>query len=126
MSTHHENHGANAVAGTHEEGMSKGRIWKVFFILLFLTALEFFIALALVHKGVIPKNLTVNIVYIVLTLMKAYYIIAYFMHLKFEANSFITIVSVVFILIIYFIILMLIEGNYLLTEYNRYPWWPSI
>lgn len=126
MSTHHENHGANTVAGTHEEGMSKGRIWKVFFILLFLTALEFFIALALVHKGVIPKNLTVNIVYIVLTLMKAYYIIAYFMHLKFEANSFITIVSVVFILIIYFIILMLIEGNYLLTEYNRYPWWPSI
>lgn len=126
MATHQENHDTSGVAVPHEDGMSKGRIWKVFFYLLALTALEFFIALALVHKGHVQKGLAVNIVYIVLTLMKAYYIIAYFMHLKFEAFSFINIVSIVFVLIVYMIILMLIEGNYLLTEYNRYPWWPSI
>src|SRR5690554_668164 len=90
----------------HAQDMSKGKIWKVFFYLLFLTALEFFIALALVHKGYVPKGLAVNIVYIVLTLAKAYYIVAYFMHLKFETKSFIMCVSLVFFLIIYLIILV--------------------
>ncbi|HZH54826.1 MAG TPA: cytochrome C oxidase subunit IV family protein [Sphingobacteriaceae bacterium] len=126
MATHQENHGMTGAPATHEEGMSVGKIWKVFFYLLALTALEFFIALALVHQGHVEKGLAVNIVYIALTLMKAYYIVAYFMHLKFETFSFINIVSIVFVLIIYMIVLMLIEGNYLLTEYNRYPWWPSV
>lgn len=125
MSTLHENHMAET-AVHHEPDMTKGKIWKVFFYLLALTALEFFIALALVHPGYIQKGMAVNIVYIVLTLMKAYYIVAYFMHLKFETAGFITIVSVVFLFIIYFIILMLVEGNYLLIMYNRYPWWPSL
>src|SRR5690606_40402170 len=93
--------------GQHQEGMTKGKIWRVFFYLLALTALEFFIALVLVHGGVIEKSMTVNVVYIVLTLVKAYYIVAYFMHLKFETFGFIMSVAIVFILIIYFIALML-------------------
>lgn len=123
MAAHNQND-SHAVDG-HHEGMDKKRIWKVFFYLLALTALEFFIALALVHKGVLEKGLFVNTVYIVLTLIKAYYIVAYFMHLKFETLGFITWVTVAFIFIIYFIVLMLIEGNYLLTNYNEYPWWPN-
>ncbi|GAB2695430.1 cytochrome C oxidase subunit IV family protein [Mucilaginibacter koreensis] len=63
--------------------MSKKRIWRVFWILLGITAVEFFIALVLVPKGIVPINV-VNPVYIVLTLFKAFYIVAYFMHLKFE------------------------------------------
>lgn len=125
MSTEQANNVTEEVAAHHEPDMTKGKIWKVFFYLLALTALEFFIALALVHPGVIEKTLTVNIVYIVLTLMKAYYIIAYFMHLKFETFGFIMSVSIVFLLIIYLIVLMLIEGNFLLDNYNIYPWWPN-
>ena len=109
----------------HHEGMSKGKIWKVFFYLLALTALEFFIALVLVHGGYVEKGLVVNIVYIVLTLLKAYYIIAYFMHLKFDTFGFIMSVSIVFLLIVYLIILMLTEGTYLNTHYNPFSFWPN-
>ena len=111
--------------GQHHEGMTKGKIWRVFFYLLALTALEFFIALVLVHGGVIEKSMSVNIVYIVLTLLKAYYIVAYFMHLKFETFGFILSVAISFLLIIYFIALMLTEGGYLHTHYNPFPHWAN-
>ena len=123
MATQHHDHTVEHGEGQHHEGMSKGKIWRVFFYLLALTALEFFIALALVHGGVIEKSLTVNIVYIVLTLLKAYYIIAYFMHLKFETFGFITSVAISFLLIVYFIVLMLTEGGYLNTHYHSFPHW---
>jgi cytochrome c oxidase subunit IV len=71
----------------HEEGehqtMTKGRIVKVAVILSAITAVEFIIALLLVPKGIVPIQYA-NPVYIVLTLFKAFYIVAYFMHLKFE------------------------------------------
>ncbi|HIY75384.1 MAG TPA: cytochrome C oxidase subunit IV family protein [Candidatus Sphingobacterium stercorigallinarum] len=112
MSNHEHiaNHGAEA----HEGGMDKKRIWSVFFILLALTALEFLIALGFVHHwGWLQKGMFVNVVYIVLTLAKAYYIVAFFMHLKFEKSGFIVCCSAVFIFIVYFIILLLVEGEFL-------------
>ncbi len=125
MSSHHANNDTHEAVAHHEAGMTKGKIWKVFFYLLALTALEFFIALVLVHPGVIQKSLAVNVVYIALTLLKAYYIVAYFMHLKFETFGFIMSVSIVFLFIIYLIVLMLIEGNFLFSHYHVYPWWPN-
>ena len=71
----------------HEEGghetMTRKKIWKVFFILLAITCVEFFIALVLVPGGHMNIKYA-NPIYIVLTLFKAFYIVAYFMHLKFE------------------------------------------
>lgn len=100
------------IAHTEEhEGMSKARIWKVFFILLAITVVEFIIALA-IPQAAMP-NLVRNIIYVVLTLVKAYYIVAFFMHLKFEKYVLISIILLSFIFIIYFIVLMLVEGNYL-------------
>jgi len=123
-----ENH--HTVAGhahdEHHEGMSKGKIWRVFFYLLALTVLEFVIALGFVHGGIIEKGPLVNFIYITLTLIKAYYIIAYFMHLKFERFGFIMSVSAVFVLIIYFIILLLTEGAYLYLHNNEHMFWPNI
>jgi cytochrome c oxidase subunit 4 len=69
--------------GEEHETMTRSKIWNVFFILLGITCIEFIIALYLVPKGIIPGNIA-NPVYIVLTLFKAFYIVAYFMHLKFE------------------------------------------
>ena len=96
--------------------MSKGRIWKVFFILLALTGLEFIIALG------IPETMLArtprNIIYVILTLAKAYYIVAFFMHLKFEKTALILIISLSFILVVYLIILVLIEGQYLHVHMN--------
>ncbi len=120
---HHEH-----IAGTHDahgEGMDKKRIWSVFFVLLALTALEFLIALGFVHHwGIVQKGILLNIVYITLTLVKAYYIVAFFMHLKFEKSSFIITCSIGFILIVYFIVLMMIEGDYLLYHFQEHPLYP--
>lgn len=93
--------------------MTPKKIWLVFFYLLGLTALEFIIALVFVHGGIIEKGPFVISVYVVLTLIKAYYIIAYFMHLKFETRGFIILISVGMILLVYFIILLFTEGFYL-------------
>jgi caa(3)-type oxidase subunit IV len=54
-----------------------------------------------------------NYVYIALTLLKAFYIVAYFMHLKFEKRGLQLALTVSFVFIMYFIVLMLIEGDYL-------------
>ncbi len=98
--------------------MSKSKIWKVFFILLFITVIEFIIALWIKPAGYFGDHaiLIGNTLYIALTLMKAYYIVAYFMHLKFEKLGLQLVLSLSFILIIYFIVLMLIEGNYLISH----------
>lgn len=113
---------------THEEdheGMDAKKIWSVFFVLLALTGLEFLIALGLVHHWqVLEKGMFVNVLYILLTLAKAYYIVAFFMHLKFEKSGFIVTCSIVFIFIIYFIILLLVEGNYLLHHLNEKAVYP--
>lgn len=101
---------ATAHADEHE-GMTKSRIWKVFFILLGLTVIEFIIALGVPHT--VMSTGVRNSIYIILTLFKAYYIIAYFMHLKFEKYAFKMGLILSLIFIVYFIILMLIEGDYL-------------
>ena len=95
-----------------EADMTKGKIWKVFFYLLGLTALEFIIALGFVETGLIEKGITVIIIYILLTLLKAFYIIAYFMHLKFELKGFKVMLAIPLFLLIYLIILVFIEGHY--------------
>lgn len=93
-------------------GMSKGKIWQVAGILSLITAIEFIIALVLIPKGLMSQHIG-NYVYIALTLLKAFYIVAYFMHLKFEKLGLQLSLTVSFIFIIYFIVLMLIEGGFL-------------
>lgn len=107
----HEEHAAE------HEGMTKKKIWQVFFYLLGITALEFFIALYLIPKGIVGHGIG-NFAYIVLTLVKAFYIVAYFMHLKFEKFALKTGITVSLLFIIYFIVLMLIEGNYQFIQMN--------
>jgi cytochrome c oxidase subunit IV len=103
-------------AGEHE-GMTKKKIWQVFFYLLGITALEFVIALYLIPKGIVGHG-PGNFAYIVLTLVKAFYIVAYFMHLKFERTALKTGIIVSLIFIVYFIILLLTEGSYLGVHMN--------
>jgi len=92
--------------------MTKGKIWKVFFYLLAITIVEFIIALYLRPTLHLSAGVA-NSLYIVLTLVKAFYIVAYFMHLRFEKYALITSITISFIFIVYFIVLMLTEGSYL-------------
>ena len=107
-------HNIHTEEHAHDEhaSMSKKKIWSVFFILLLITVIEFIIALWVIPKGYMSQSIG-NYVYIALTLLKAYYIVAYFMHLKFEKLGLQLSLSVSFVFIIYFIVLMLIEGGYL-------------
>jgi caa(3)-type oxidase subunit IV len=98
---HHDDHGS----------MTKKKIWGVFWVLLGITAIEFFIALVLIPRGVFGQNIA-NVIYIGLTLLKAFYIVAYFMHLKFEKLGLIYAIIVPLVFIIFFIIWMLYEGNF--------------
>ncbi|TBO41930.1 cytochrome C oxidase subunit IV family protein [Pedobacter kyonggii] len=93
-------------------GLSKGKIWKVFGILLLITVIEFIIALVFIPKGYMTQHVG-NYIYIALTLLKAFYIVAYFMHLKYEKLGLQLALTVSFVFIIYFIVLMLIEGGFL-------------
>lgn len=98
--------------------MTKSKIWQVFFYLLGITAIEFFIALYLLPHGILSRGMG-NFAYVILTLVKAFYIVAYFMHLKFEKVAFKTGIIISFIFIIYFIVLLLTEGSYLYVHMNR-------
>lgn len=103
----------HAEHGEHE-GMTRKRIVRVFFILLAITCVEFFIALILVPKGIITGQVA-NPVYIVLTLFKAFYIVAYFMHLKFEKLSLIYSIIVPILFIIGLILVLTNESHHWIT-----------
>jgi cytochrome c oxidase subunit 4 len=104
---------AHAEGGEHEvhETMTKKRIWKVFFILLGITCVEFIIALWLVPKGIMPGHIA-NPVYIVLTLFKAFYIVAFFMHLKFEKMGLVLAIIVPILFIIGLILVLTNESHH--------------
>src|ERR1700742_3145201 len=100
----------HAEHGEHD-GMSRKRIIKVALILSAITCVEFIIALFLVPKGYIPGNVA-NPIYIVLTLFKAFYIVAYFMHLKFERMSLIMAIIVPILFIIGLILVLTNESHH--------------
>jgi cytochrome c oxidase subunit 4 len=113
----HNLHTTEEHAHDEHAGLSKGKIWQVFFILLGITVVEFIIALVILPKGIVGQTAG-NIAYILLTLLKAYYIVAFFMHLKFEKRGLQLTLGLAFIFIAYFIVLMLIEGGYLHIHMN--------
>lgn len=93
------------------ESMTKKKIWQVFFILLVITCIEFFIALFMVPHHYIKVEL-VNPIYIILTLLKAFFIVAYFMHLKFERTSLIFAIIVPILFIIGLILVLTNESHH--------------
>ncbi|MES2827145.1 MAG: cytochrome C oxidase subunit IV family protein [Bacteroidota bacterium] len=109
-----ENHSHSVEGHEHDDhaGLSKGKIWQVFGILLLITVIEFFIALWAIPHGYLTQGVG-NYIYIALTLLKAFYIVAYFMHLKFEKVGLQLALGLSFVFICYFIVLMMIEGGYL-------------
>jgi cytochrome c oxidase subunit 4 len=108
MST--ESHEVHHEGGEHE-GMTKGRIAKIALILSAITAVEFIIALVLVPKGIVRIEYA-NPVYIVLTLLKAFYIVAYFMHLKFEKMGLVLSIIVPILFIIGLILVLTNESHH--------------
>jgi len=104
-------------------------IWKTFWILSALTIFELSIGLVIynIHKGEHPNaNLVLAFkgMVCILTLSKAYYIVAVFMHLGSEIRNLIMTIVVPLGLFVWFIIAFLWEGNSwknLRNQYNGMP-----
>ena len=105
---HHEDHG-----GTKE-------IWKTFWILLVLTLVE--LALGYWMIGVESNGLRLAIkgAIIILMLAKAFYIVAYFMHLKAEIRNLIMTIIVPLSLLFWAIISFLYDGSSYKSNRNTY------
>jgi cytochrome c oxidase subunit 4 len=97
----------NQFVEEHHDPKNVSVIWKTFWILLIVTMVEVGIAFT-----AIPRDILI-ITFIVLTIVKAYYIVAYFMHLKHEKQSLQYSILFPFLLIVFLIVMALAEGNYL-------------
>ncbi len=85
------------------------RIWKVFWILLAVTLVEVFIGMQLSTS--MPKAL-LAFIFLGLTLFKAGYIVAIFMHLGDEKKNFMITVLIPLVLFVWFIIAFLADGSF--------------
>jgi cytochrome c oxidase subunit IV len=112
MSSHTISADAEHAHGHNNEGT--GRIWKIFWVLSFLTVIELALGYFLYFKG---ESLTSGVVLAtkcvigILTLLKAYYIVSVFMHLGDEVRNLIMTITVPLVLFVWFIIAFLWDGN---------------
>ena len=88
---------------------AKRTIWITTLILAGITSFEFLIAFTIKSEGTL--GLIKVITFLVLTLVKAYYIIANFMHLGDEIKRLIQAIILPFIFIVWLIIAMMKEGD---------------
>lgn len=115
------------MAHSHESNTK--RIWYVFGLLSIITIVEVFFGIlkpaSLYETNLFQMNL-LNWLFIILTIVKAYYIMWAFMHLEGEKSSLRwSIVAPLVFLIIYLVAILLIEGNYIFDVFqtsHSYKW----
>ncbi len=111
---HHFGHDLNST----ESKKQVGRIWKVFWILLVVTVVEVILGMFFSHN--MPKGL-VAFFFLALTLFKAGYIVAVFMHLGDEMRNFLITVLIPLTLFVWFIIAFLADGGFWLHMNKTSP-----
>jgi len=100
---HHEHVSHKAMEKAHS-GLNTKVIWKVFWILLGITIFEVAISFTPLSKDLLLY------IFIGLTIFKAYYIVFYFMHMKFEETALKFSILLPFVLIVYLIFIAIYEG----------------
>ena len=102
---------------SHEHVSNTKRIWTVFGLLSVITIVEVFFGIfkpaALYMNSFMAMSL-LNWLFIILTLVKAYFIVWAFMHMEGEKSTLrnAVILPVIF-LILYLLFILLTEGNYI-------------
>jgi len=84
-------------------------IWKVFWILLVITTVE--VTLAYIW----PASLSVlllNVIFISLTLVKAFYIVAEFMHLGHEVKALVMTIVLPILFVLWLVVALLVDGTF--------------
>jgi cytochrome c oxidase subunit IV len=90
------------------EGSTPKKIWKTFWILLAITIGEIIFALFISQYC---GKLVSNLLYAVLSIMKAGYIISEFMHMKYEVKNLIRTVGLPTMLLLWLITALAMEGT---------------
>ncbi len=106
---------------SEEEGKKTRRmIWNMFWVLLAITGVE--VGLGILWKDMGIAWHMVKMTFIILTIAKAYFIVAYYMHLKHERGSLQNAIIIPYVfLALYLIYMVFTEGNYT-TFIDHYPW----
>ena len=104
----------------HEGGGTK-EIWRVTIILTVLTIIELALGFWMMDMPLESSlRLAVKGAIVILMMVKAFYIVAYFMHLKHEIRNLIMTIVVPLALFIWFIIAFLYDGNSFKNLRNTY------
>jgi cytochrome c oxidase subunit IV len=104
----------------HEENHGTGEIKKVTIILSVLTIVELILGFWMIDITSEALRLAIKGTIIILMMAKAFYIVAYFMHLKHELKNLIMTIVVPLGLFIWFIIAFLYDGNSFRNLRNTY------
>src|ERR1041385_3146316 len=116
-------HVADYHAHDEQHTFDRKAIWRTFRILLYITLFE--LALAIGYYEIefsnphLVKHL-LNGVFVILTLAKAFFIIAEFMHLRHEIKNLIMTIAVPALLFLWFITAFLWDGNSYKNLRNNY------
>ena len=108
---------SHAAHGTSEKEIpapNTGAIWKTFWILLILTAIEFVITFTM------PANTLRVAIFCGMTIVKAFYIVGEFMHLKHEAKALIWSILIPMALVIWLMVALISEGSYYFDSIRNY------
>ena len=104
----------------HEENHGTGEIKKVTIILSVLTIIELILGFWMIGITSEALRLAIKGSIIILMMAKAFYIVAYFMHLKHELKNLIMTIVVPLGLFVWFIGAFLIDGNSFRNLRNTY------
>jgi cytochrome c oxidase subunit IV len=86
----------------------KSKIWKTFWILTALTIVDIGLYFMLIENHSMMKN----VLFILLGVVKAYYIVSIFMHMKFEQKWLVNFIIYPMIFVVFLIALMILESNF--------------
>lgn len=102
-------------------------IWRTFWILLAITVFELIVAIIYYETAesghpFMPKHV-LNGLFVIMTLAKAFFIIAEFMHLRHEIRNMIMTVAVPALLFVWFVLAFVLDGNsylHMREKFDRY------
>lgn len=114
-------HSTDSSAHQRDDGhnFSTKAIWRTFWILLIITIVELALAIWYYETDFLPKHF-LNGIFVIGTLAKAFFIIAEFMHLKYELKNLILTVAIPATLFIWFLVAFLWDGNSYKNLRNTY------
>jgi cytochrome c oxidase subunit 4 len=96
--------------GADKSSFNTKAVWRTFWILLAITVFELIIAIIYYETKFLPKHI-LNGVFIIMTLAKAFFIVAEFMHLGHEIKNLIMTIAIPACLFIWFLIAFLWDGS---------------